>query len=267
MHIYRYLYIFIQTNNCCIICSLIYSTHLSICSVSVSKLALNLHLLYCSFNAVNSTTANLQDMGYGLWKDTEKFPKPQPQRYPSASKTNLTSIHEQTTVTTVVQQPGSGLTNELVFAPTASRDTLGANWRGKHMSSNYLKQQALTPQEAYQPSDSSSSRDWLLSEAHCRHHMLPSESLHQIHQRSSDPRPSIHGFNTSSPHRSVPLLPSWTPLWLWPSFRGSLGRGVHRKEEGIAPEETGSCGCRATGAPTDQQRLKQEGAKSKKQKK
>lgn len=38
------------------------------------------------------------------------------------------------------------------------------------------------------------------------------------------------------------------------------------KEEGIAPEETGSWGCRATGAPTDQQRLKQEGAKSKKQK-
>lgn len=77
--IYIHQCIYMQTNNCCIICSLIYSTHLSICLTSVSNFALNLYLLYCHFNAVNSTTANLQTMGHGLRKDTEKLPKPKPQ--------------------------------------------------------------------------------------------------------------------------------------------------------------------------------------------
>lgn len=90
--------------------------------------------------------------------------------------------------------------------------------------------EVLTCTHAYQLPVSSSSKDWVLSDVHCRHHMLPSEA-----HRHSKACYAITGLNVM------------TAQLLRASAFHQVRRGVHRKKEGIPPQESGLCSSGSTG--------------------
>lgn len=109
---------------------------------------------------------------------------------------------------------------------------------------------------AYQLSVSSSSKDWVLAEVHCRHHMLPCEPLHQAH-------PDLHYsitwqklITTRHHSRTSPVL----------AFSRLSEEGRSQEEGGHSFRGNGVVWQREHGCPTDQEGLKQEGATSEKSK-
>lgn len=144
---------FWKTNPCCIICCLLDSFHSSICWTEVSKFALNLHLLFCSFKQVICTIHFCTHVGDFRWIKKScysqgRFPRVATRIYPSIHshfstvnkrlyyntllprhhKTNREPSQRgstcQATISSSEHWPDNRLTNSLIPAPAGTESCL-----------------------------------------------------------------------------------------------------------------------------------------------